>query len=152
MYIKMTCNNCNNTFSYDFTKNEMAIERCPLCGVEISNSDYGYINGLTESFYSTNSKIKGFEVNSIHNHETIENDKLRFDDHVFSSDMNQILELYKNASGDIQNLLTSLLDKFYLLINQDIRKENIDGLNATYLSLDELFYNKIGYKKNDNIL
>lgn len=149
MYIKMTCNNCNNTFSYDFTKNEMAIERCPLCGVEISNSDYGYINGLTESFYGTNSKIKGFEINSIHNHETIENDQLRFDDHVFSSDMNQIVELYKSASVDVQSLLTDVVDKLYLLINRGVKDGNIEELTKTYQHLHEMFFKKIENKNND---
>jgi len=42
-------------------------------------------------------------------------------DDVFSSDLRSLNRLYDNATGEQRELLSSIIDKLYLLLNRDVR-------------------------------
>lgn len=68
---------------------------------------------------------------------------------LFSSDLENLCEIYNSSPSDVKILLASIVDAFYLLINSDARNGEIERLNKTKFYFRELFYKKNTEKNSD---
>lgn len=154
MYIEIKCRSCGKSFCVDFSSNEYDVDRCPKCGVHLSSSDVSRIRAITEPLYINVNKLNSVKVCGVHMEEGCAAGTAEMANDLFLSDMEHLNEIYHSASPEVQNRLASLIDQFYLLVNNDARTANAAKLDASLENLHKLFMNKVDakYKETAQIL
>lgn len=143
MHIDLKCKNCAKMFSIPFGVKEFALEKCPLCGATISHSDTERIYTITENIHGAVGRLTSIEICGISAEHDPKEEKVKLATNVFQADMENIFELFQNATPEIKEQITSMLDTLYLLMNRNVRDENIEALEGTRTKLRALFYDKI---------
>lgn len=143
MYIELKCRSCGKDFRVDFTSNEYDVDKCPKCGSYLSFSDVTRIRAITDLFYTNVSRIDSVSVCGIHTAENCAAGTAIIAADLFSSDIEQLNEVYQSSSPEVKSKLAALIDKFYLLVNSDAQDGNIDKLDLTLDSLRALFLEKV---------
>lgn len=142
MYIELKCRSCGKDFRVDFTSNEYDVDKCPKCGSYLSFSDVTRIRAITDPFYTNVSRIDSVSVCGIHTEENCAAGTAIIAADLFSSDIEQLNEVYQSSSPEVKGKLAALIYKFYLLVNSDAQDGNIDKLDLTLDSLRALFLEK----------
>lgn len=143
MFIELTCHSCGKTFFVDFTKNELVIDKCPHCKTTVTDADAAHIAAMTESFYANCNRITAISVNKIQTGAFINIDSNSNITSIFDADIQNLSETYYSATPDVQEKLTALVDKLFLLVNHDAKNGCVDTLDATLDQLRNLFMRKV---------
>lgn len=143
MYIVLKCRSCGKTFRIDFTANERGVDKCPKCGSHLSYSDMARITAITAPFYTNISRMDSVSVCGIYADEPRAVGSSIIAADLFSSDMENLNEVYRSSSPEVQSRLAALIDKFHLLVARDVQDGNIDELDLTLDSLRTFFLEKV---------
>ena len=143
MHIDLKCKNCAKIFSIPFGVKEFALEKCPLCGTTISHTDVERIYTITENIYGTAERLTSVEICGISTSHDPKEEKVKSATTVFHADIENISELFQNATPEIKEQITSMLDTLYLLMNRNVRDGNAEALEETRTKLRALFYDKV---------
>lgn len=143
MHIVLKCKHCAKTFSIPFGVKEFALEKCPLCGTTISHSDTERIYTITENIHGTAGRLTSIEICGIFADHDPKEERVKSATNVFLADMENISELFQNATPEMKEQITSMLDTLYLLMNRNVRDGNVEALEETRTKLRALFYDKV---------
>ena len=64
--------------------------------------------------------------------------------------MESLENVYNESSPEVQNLLASMLDTMYLLVNTDAKKGSIEQLSETHHCIREVWADKVGAKHDED--
>ena len=145
MYIKLQCNECKNTFLISLDR-EINLEKCPCCGVQISSADDSRLLAITEPFVFNVPRLQGVSILEVNPGTQTTGEKRQRTNDVFANALSDLENVYNESSPEIQNLLASMLDTMYLLVNTDAKKGSIEHLSATHHCIREVWADKVGAK------
>lgn len=141
MIVDLKCRSCGKIFHFDFSKKEFDTEQCPWCGKFISLPDTERVRRATESFLLNAPKTFNIDICGIRssvsersdtfcNNHAYDNSQ-NYRDKVFQSDLEHLSNLYYSSHPEVQVVLSSLFDKFILLVDSDSKKHNVAKMEAT---------------------
>lgn len=143
MQIVLKCLSCNHTFQVPFKNNGYIVEQCPHCQNEIGRVDDVSLYNMTDraDFFSKHLRtVKLIKIVS---------DEFALDETTtrprchFQVDMDNLTTTYKNASPEAKQMMESIIDKVFLLINSDVVNGKIDKLNEVNAVLDALYLRRV---------
>lgn len=140
MYIEVKCNTCNKRFHKDFTVEELNMVKCPHCGAEISSYEAECLRYLSETYFSAINRLQNISLCGIHE----ESKNI-----VISTDIDSLNQVYNVAPPEVRTRMTSLFDKFYLLMYHDAKSGNLSGLDSTIEKIRRVWEEKINRKREE---
>ena len=149
MYIKLQCNECKSSFSISLER-DINLEKCPCCGVCISSADDSRLLAITVPFVDNVPRLQGVSILEVSPETQATGEKRQLANHVFDNAMDSLENVYNESSPEVQNLLASMLDTMYLLINADAKKGSIEQLSETHHCIREVWADKVGAKHDED--
>ena len=149
MYIKLQCNECKSTFSISLER-DINLEKCPCCGVRISSADDSRLLAITVPFVDNVPRLQGVSILEVSSVIQTTGEKRQRANDVFANALDSLENVYNASSPEIQNLLASMLDTMYLLVNTDAKNGSLDQLLATHHCIREVWADKVGAKHDED--
>ena len=149
MYIKLQCNECKSSFSISLER-DINLEKCPCCGVCISSADDSRLLAITVPFVDNVPRLQGVSILEVSPDTQATGEKRQRANVVFANAMDSLENVYNESSPEVQNLLASMLDTMYLLINADAKKGSIEQLSETHHCIREVWADKVGAKHDED--
>ena len=149
MYIKLQCNECKSTFSISLER-DINLEKCPCCGVRISSADDSRLLAITVPFVDNVPRLQGVSIFEVSPDTQATGEKRQRANDVFANAMDSLENVYNESSPEVQNLLASMLDTMFLLVNADARKGAIEQLSATHHCIRGVWADKVGAKHDED--
>lgn len=137
MFATFVCKHCNQKITIDFSKLNSIPSHCNGCGSNFSNSHY--IASFADKFLSLQRALHDLEFCSL----SSSGPNL-----VYKSDMEALNDLYTHSTKEVQKLLTSILDKNFLMVYHDAKNEDLEALNQYLSKLNSLFEEKINLRND----
>ena len=149
MYIKLQCNECKSTFSISLER-DFNLEKCPCCGVRISSADDSRLLAITVPFVDNVPRLQGVSILEVSSVIQTTGEKRQRANDVFANALDSLENVYNASSPEIQNLLATMLDTMYLLVNTDAKNGSLDQLLATHHCIREVWADKVGAKHDED--
>ena len=149
MYIKLQCNECKSSFSISLER-DINLEKCPCCGVCISSADDSRLLAITVPFVDNVPRLQGVSILEVSPDTHATGEKRQRANDVFANALDSLENVYNESSPEVQNLLASMLDTMYLLVNADARKGSIEQLSATHHCIRGVWADKVGAKHDED--
>ena len=149
MYIKLQCNECKSTFSVSL-ESDINLDKCPCCGVRISSADDSRLLAITVPFVDNVPRLQGVSILEVSPDTQATGEKRQRANDVFANALDSLENVYNESSPEVQNLLASMLDTMYLLVNADARKGAIEQLSATHHCIRGVWADKVGAKHDED--
>lgn len=145
MIYDLLCCHCDSRFKVSFGKNETFPESCPHCHTAFEPHEIAKLNDFLDKMDSYNERFASLRIVQATESVLAEQENQSVDSTVFSSDVQQIKRMYDDATGEDKALLTSVIDKLYLLINRDHRgkAETLCSTKRVYELLEQEFLSSI---------
>lgn len=117
MYISFKCKKCNNKFNIVDSQINDIPEVCPSCNSIISNSQY--ISSFFENYLVLERGLDTLDICGITSGKP---------DEIYSSDVNNLSEIYNHSSKEVKDLLSKILSINFLMIYHSVKDENLKKL------------------------
>ncbi len=145
MIYDLLCCHCDSRFKVSLGKDETFPEFCPHCHTAFELHEVDKLNDFLDKMDSYNERFASVRIVQATESAPDGNEDQSFDNTVFLSDMQHIKELYDYATDDGKALLTSIIDKLYLLMNRDHHGKDETRLSTkwVYELLEQAFLSSI---------
>lgn len=121
MLISFKCKKCGCCFSIKIDTNEQNEVFCPQCKTSIPYNQLFLFDKLEDCLNLLERYQINFEVYNI-------NLGTENFNHFFDEDIHRLKSLYYLSNPEVQNFLSDVIDKLYLLIYNTAKFNNLDGL------------------------
>ena len=144
MHIVMKCKNCKRAISWPVEK-PFDLERCPVCE-EYLSSDANWIDDIAVKVNNGVSRLSYVTIEGIYAGDEDTRIRREHSQSVFLDDLNSLAAMYQDASAEVKEYLSKIVDTMYLLVDQDAKDENGENLKQTHMQVRELWKKKFGIK------
>ena len=149
MRIELACRYCKNVFYIPFSPRGLMLEYCPQCHSKIDRTDDEKLYNMTERAEFFHRQLNSVELKRIIADNCNVDDSPSDAKSVFYSDIENLSKIYNSSSTDVKEKMDSIIDKLYLLINDDAKKRRLDNLDSLYSVLEALFFKRIEKKQEE---
>ena len=153
MQFTLHCCHCGQTFQFKFSKSADIPDMCPICHNKFDPYEWSVINDFLDKIDAYNKRFTSLKIKQL-SETTSGSNNTSASDNVFSSDLRSLNRLYDNAPSEQRELLSSIIDKLYLLLNRDVRagSSTFPSSQRVYDLLKKEFFHGIESNSCDDLL
>ncbi len=147
MRMLFTCKKCRKTFPVLLENGELP-ERCPnhACQEYILNADNELAKDIQTNICNAMERMYSVTLIGMDTAREEICERHQRAENLFETDVNRLLDVFRESSIEVQEIMASVMDEVYLMLYHDANDSRLERLQATQTFIRDAFFKHVENK------